>query len=287
VASSTASTAEVRAKAQSRLRWELLAALVRKDLKVKYKDSTLGFAWSLANPLLLLGVYYFVFAVVLKSGIHDFVIYLMSGMLVWNFFSGAVLFAVGAVVGNANLVRKVRFPLTVLPLSSVGFALVHFALQILVLLVVLLVAGYDFLGLQLLLVIPAFAVGLVFTVALAMIVSALNVRYRDVQHILEVAMQAWFWITPMVYPAGQIAKGLHYNGLLYRVYFLDPMAAVVGTFQRAIYVHPYNGTLLTLAAPGYSFYLEQLGVDMVGSLILLWIGIRTFHRFKGDFAEDL
>lgn len=281
------STAQVRANAQSRLRWELLSALVRKDLKVKYKDSSLGFAWSLANPVLLLVVYYFVFAVVLKSGIHDFVVYLMSGLLIWNFFSSALLFSVGSVVGNGNLIRKVRFPLSVLPLSSVGFALVHFGLQILVLIAILLMAGYHFIGLQLLLVIPAFAVGLTFTVALALIVASLNVRYRDVQHILEVAMQAWFWVTPMVYPAGQIAKSLHHNGLLYRLYFLDPMAAVVATFQRAIYDHPYNGSLLTLAAPGYAFYLEQLAAGMFGSLILLWIGVRVFRHLQGDFAEDL
>jgi ABC-2 type transport system permease protein len=279
--------AERRASAQGRLRWELLTALVRKDLKVKYKDSTLGFAWSLANPLLLLAVYYFVFAVVLKSGIHDFVVYLMSGLLVWNFFSSALSFAVTVVVGNANLVRKVRFPLSVLPLSAVGFALVHFGLQILVLLAILLVTGYHFLGLQLLLILPAFAVGIVFTVALSMIVAALNVRYRDVQHIQEVALQAWFWVTPMVYPAGQVLKSLHYNHLLYRLYFLDPMATVVGTFQRAIYVHPNNGALLTLAAPGYAFYLEQLAACMFGSLILLWIGVRVYRHLQGDFAEDL
>ncbi|MHB2022603.1 MAG: ABC transporter permease [Mycobacteriales bacterium] len=281
------STAQVRANAQSRLRWELLSALVRKDLKVKYKDSSLGFAWSLANPLLLLVVYYFVFAVVLKSGIHDFVVYLMSGLLIWNFFSSALLFSVGSVVGNGNLIRKVRFPLSVLPLSSVGFALVHFSLQILVLVVILLIVGYHFIGLQLLLVFPAFAVGLTFTVALALIVASLNVRYRDVQHILEVAMQAWFWVTPMVYPAGQVAKSLHHNGLLYRLYFADPMAAVVASFQRAIYAHPFNGGLLTLAAPGYAFYLEQLAVAMFGSLVLLWVGVRVFRHLQGDFAEDL
>lgn len=281
------STAQVRARAQGRLRWELLSALVRKDLKVKYKDSTLGFAWSLANPLLLLAVYYFVFAVVLRNGVHDFVVYLMSGLLVWNFFANALLFAVGCVVGNANLVRKVRFPLLVLPLSSVGFSLVHFALQLLVLLVILLIAGYHFIGLQLLLVFPAFVVVMVFTVALSLLVSALNVRYRDVQHILEVAMQAWFWLTPIVYPAGQVAKSLKHNALLYRIYFLDPMSAVVATFQRAIYNKPFSGNLLTLAAPGYSFYLEQLAACLVGSLILLWIGVWVFRRHQGDFAEDL
>ena len=112
------------------------SGLVRKDLKVKYQGSVLGFLWSLANPLLLLVVYTFVFQVVLKTGIPQFGFYLMSGLLIWNAFAGAVGTATGAVVGNAGLVKKVRFPLSVLPLSAVGFALVHFVLQLVVLLVV-------------------------------------------------------------------------------------------------------------------------------------------------------
>jgi ABC-2 type transport system permease protein len=120
-----------RTRAQTRVRYELLRNLVRKDLKVKYKGSTLGFAWSLANPLLLLAVYYVVFQVILPGRIPSFAIYLMSGLLVWNAFSSAVTGAATSVVGNANLVKKVRFPLPVLPLSAVGFAAVHFVLQML------------------------------------------------------------------------------------------------------------------------------------------------------------
>src|SRR5512133_3170575 len=103
--------AQQRARAQSRVRWELLSGLTRKDLKGEYQGSALGFLWSLANPLLLLVVYSFVFQVVFKSGIPSFGIYLMSGLLVWNAFSGSLGSACGSVVGNAGLVKKVRFPL--------------------------------------------------------------------------------------------------------------------------------------------------------------------------------
>src|SRR3954452_22900514 len=119
---------EARNRAQTRVRWELLRNLVRKDLKVKYKGSTLGFAWSLMNPLLLLAVYYVVFQLILKGRIPDFAIYLMSGLLIWNAFSGGVSGAASSVVGHDTLVKKMRFPLPALPLSAVGFALVHFAL---------------------------------------------------------------------------------------------------------------------------------------------------------------
>ncbi len=103
-------------------------------------------------------------------------------------------------VGNANLVRKVRFPRVVLPLASVGFAGVHLVLQLLVFFVFLIPFYPDAFGPQLLLLVPALAVAVVFTVAMSLLASALNVRYRDVQHLLEIALLAWFWLTPIVYP---------------------------------------------------------------------------------------
>jgi ABC-2 type transport system permease protein len=279
-----------RGSVQGRLRWELLSGLVRKDLKVKYQGSTLGFLWSLANPLLLLAVYSFVFQVVFKGNgtIPWFGIYLMSGLLIWNAFQSSVMFGSGSVVGSAGLVKKVRFPLLVLPLSSVGFAGVHFVLQMAVLVVVMLLLGFSLFGVQLLLLIPATIVALLFTTALAILVSALNVRYRDTQHLVEVSMLAWFWLTPIVYGAGLIKEHLH---SWYWLYFLDPMATVVATYQRALYAKPYyevNGVQkLVLADPGYSFYLTFLAICGAMSLVLLAFALRVFRRFQADFAEEL
>ncbi len=275
-----------RSRAQTRVRWELLRNLIRKDLKVKYKGSTLGFAWSLANPMLLLVVYTFVFQIVLKSGIPRFGIYLMSGLLIWNAFSGSVSSACGAVVANANLVKKVRFPLAVLPLSAVGFAAVHFLLQLLVLFLVILILGYNLIGPELLLLVPAGAVAITFTIALSLLVSALNVRYRDTSHLLDVALLAWFWLNPMVYAFGLIQNRLHEWTW---VYLLNPMAVVVITFQRAIY-DPGGGS--TSSPPiqadlGYEFYLEHLAVAGAISIALLWVGFHVFRTMQADFAEDL
>lgn len=281
-------TLDRRSRAQTRVRLELLRNLVRKDLKVKYKGSTLGFAWSLANPLLLMAVYYVVFQIILPGRIPSFAIYLMAGLLIWNAFSGSVSGACGSVVFNANLVKKVRFPPAVLPLSAVGFALVHFVLQLGVLFVVIAALQWDFLGYQLLLIFPALLVALLFTVALAMLVSSLNVRYRDTQHLLDVALLAWFWLNPIVYDVDLIRAHLHAWTWLY---FLDPMATVVATFQRAIYKEPYatvNGKrTLILADPGYTWYLEHLALVGGASLALLGLGYWVFHRLQADFAEDL
>src|SRR5215218_11327320 len=232
--------ADARAAAQSRVRLELLTELVRKDLKVKYKNSALGFIWSLANPLLYLAVFTLVFEVFLDNGISWFAVLFMSGLLVWNFFNLSTLSATGAVVGNANLVRKVRFPRIVLPLSSVGFAGVHFTLQMLVFLLFLVPAYPEAFGPQLWLVVPALAVAVAFTVAMSLLASALNVRYRDVEHLLEIALLAWFWLTPIVYPVTVVRDRLAGAGLLwmFRCYMANPMAGVVVAMQRAIYNHP-------------------------------------------------
>ena len=108
---------------------ELLVGMVRKELKIKYKNSVLGFAWSLLNPLLYLVVFYVAFELILKSSVPSFPIYLLSGLLVWNLFSGGLAAATSSVVGNSGLVKKVSFPREILPLAAVGSILVHFFLQ--------------------------------------------------------------------------------------------------------------------------------------------------------------
>lgn len=286
------SAADMRAAAQSRIRWELLANLIRKDLKVKYKNSALGFLWSLANPLLYLAVFGLVFTQFLKNGVPEFWVLFMSGLLVWNFFNLSTLSATGVVVGSANLVRKVRFPRVVLPLASVGFAGVHFVLQMLVFLVTLLAFYRDFLGPQLVLLLPALAVALLFTVAMALLVSALNVRYRDVEHLLEIALIAWFWLTPIVYPI-RVVQDLLIPRHLFVLFMANPMTAVVASIQRAIYRHPLvlrtdnHQPYQILAADGYGFYLKWLGIAGATSVVLLAIGLLVFQRMQADFAEEL
>jgi ABC-2 type transport system permease protein len=283
------SAADLRAAAQSRIRWELLASLVRKDLKVKYQSSALGFVWSLANPLLYLAVFTMVFNVFLRVGVPNFAVHFMTGMLCWNFFLMATGSATGSVVGAGNLVKKVPFPRVVLPLASVGFAAVQSLLQFGVFVAFLLAFYRDFLGPQLWLVVPALAVLLTFTLAVSLLVSSLNVVYRDVQHLYELLTLAWFWLNPIVYPVVFARDAL---GSLDWVYMLNPIAAVVTAMQRAIYVHyaPTGGGWQggpVLAAEGYGFYVQWLGVAAVMSVALLALGMWTFRRLQRNFAEEL
>lgn len=280
----SAVTARDRGRNQRRVRWELLTGLVSKDLKVKYQGSVLGFLWSLVNPLTLLVVYTFVFSVVLGSGLPRFGYYLLSGLLVWNLFAGSVSMATDAVVGNAGLVKKVHFPLGVLPLTPIGFNTVHYALQTVVLVAVMLITGdTDFLGPDLLLLVPAIVVAVLFTVALSFLVAALNVRYRDTKHLVEVLLMAGFWFSPIVYSvsASQIDGKLADYHLTW-LYLNNPMTAVVMASQRALYAETS-----VLPSDSVTFYLEHLALSLVVVLPMLALGLFTYRRMSADFAEEL
>jgi ABC-2 type transport system permease protein len=251
---------------------ELLVALVRKELKVKYKNSALGFAWSLLNPLLYLVVYYYVFEVMLGSGIPNFPLFLLSGLLVWNLFSTSAVTGVSAIVANGSLVKKVSFPREVLPLAGVGAALVHFLLQTIA--------------------IPGLLVTLLLAAALAILLSAANVYARDTQHLLELVMLMWFWLTPIVYPYRLVQDKLDAHGISW-IALLNPMTSVTLAFQRALYGHVdsagrgSSGAEILPAHAGALWYLGNLALVAAGAAVLLVLAIMVFDRVEGSFAEEI
>jgi ABC-2 type transport system permease protein len=269
---------------------ELLVGLVRKELKVKYKDSVLGFVWSMLNPALYLTVFYILFTYVLPNGIPYFAVFLLSGLLVWNLFSTALPSATGAVVGNSTIVKKVAFPREILALASVGAALVHFFLQCIVLLVALAVFRQPPAPSYLPLLVPALLALLLFAAATGVFLSAVNVYLRDTQHLLELVLLAWFWGTPIVYPYRQVADRLGHMAWVYR---LNPVTPIVLTFQRAIYnkLEPVGkgGGIVKILPPfaGQWWYLSQLLVVIGASAVLLCLALKFFGRVEGNFAEEL
>src|SRR3974390_3335331 len=216
---------------------ELLVGMTRKELKVKYKNSVLGFAWSLLNPLLYLVVFYVAFQVILKAGIPSFPIWLLSGLLVWNLFSTGLGAATGSVVANAGLVKKVSFPREILPLASVGSMLVHFFLQSAVLFAVLAIVRWHVAWAYLPMLPIALVALLLVTGALGILLAAVNVYLRDTQHFLELALLAWFWVTPIVSPFQTVARKLHIpatstlSHIFARVWMANPVTPVVLIFQ--------------------------------------------------------
>jgi len=270
---------------------ELLVGMTRKELKIKYKNSILGFAWSLLNPLLYLVVFYIAFVKILGSGVPEFPIFLLSGLLVWNLFSTGLGAACSSVVANAGLVKKVAFPREILPLAAVGSMLVHFFLQSLVLFAVIAIlwrpVAWEYVALLPL----ALVALLLLTGALGILLSATNVYLRDTQHFLELALLAWFWVTPIVY--GFMTIGAR-KSFFAKVYMLNPVTPIVLMFQRAIYAKLDNPAV-PVGDPGHQIlphwqltgYLAYLGYSFAIGAIMLVIAITVFGRSEANFAEEL
>lgn len=272
---------------------EILLNLIRKELKVKYAASVLGAVWSLLSPLVYLAVFAFV-ARVLGAGIPDYPVYLLSGLLAWNLFSSSMTSGARAVLDNSNLVKKVAFPHEILPLSTVGVALADFALQSAVLMLYILVSGYGIDLPELALWPLAFVALVVLTVALSLWFSALNVRYRDVGHLLNIGLLVWFWATPIVYAGHQVEKVVFANDIggtgLFTAYLLNPLVGIVAGFQAALYGtgRPAGATepVLFTRGPGERYTIVLL-VVLGASLVLLRLAWGYFFRRSGDFAEEL
>jgi ABC-2 type transport system permease protein len=265
---------------------EILSNLIRKELKVKYVASVLGAIWSLLNPLVYLAVFTFVTRV-LGNGLPDYPVYLLSGLLAWNLFSASTIGGSRSVIDNANLVKKVSFPREILPLASIGVALVDYGLQMIVLLIfIVATVGLHVPNLALLPL--ALAALLVFTCALTAWIAALNVRYRDVGHLLNIGLLVWFWVTPIVYASGLVQQHLRGREVLKVLYFCNPLTAVVEGMHRALYVvDPLpDGTRATWDMPLGSLALVLAAV-LVVSMVFLRYTWGSFFARSGDFAEEL
>jgi ABC-2 type transport system permease protein len=267
---------------------EVLLNLVRKELKVKYTASVLGAVWSLLNPVVFLAVFSFV-VYVTKNQMPHFPVYLLSGLLGWSLFSNSLLLGARSVVDNASLVKKVYFPREILPLASIGVTLVDFVLQSAVLLLFMLVTGYG-VHLHALWMYPLSIVTLlVFTLAVTLWVAGLNVRYRDVQHLLNLGLLVWFWMTPIVYQGALVQTFLTDNrpDTLWNLYLLNPLATIVFGFQRALYGVVSPGGQDVLPDVSLTWMAGMLLAVLAASLLLLAFTWRLFFHLSGDFAEEL
>jgi ABC-2 type transport system permease protein len=270
---------------------ELIVYLVRTEIKVKYKNSVLGIVWSMLAPAMSLAIYWFVFSIVLKNGIPNFVIFLFAGLLIWNLFQFGVLTGTGTVVANAGIVKKVSFPREILALASVGSACVFFFFQAIVLVIFLVVLhtvpAFAYLPVLLL----ALITGIVLASAIAVLLSAVNVYLRDTQHLIEVILTAWFWACPIVYSfQAQIEIRLGPRGLTW-IYFLNPLVPLVLSFQRCLYAHTVvsvHGVPTAVLPPnGMLWYAGlDLGVLFLSAILFLF-AVAAFSRLEGNFAEEL
>lgn len=272
---------------------EVLANLTRKELKVKYAASVLGAVWSLLNPLVYLAVFTFV-TQVLGTNVPHYPVYLLSGLLAWNLFSASVSTGSRAVLDNANLVKKIAFPREILPLSSIGVALVDFVLQMAVLLAIMVVSGYGLTMPELALLPLAILALIAFTTMLTLLLAAMNVRYRDVGHLLNIALLVWFWATPIVYASGLVQQELGCGDILgfgcklvEFLYWLNPLTPVVEGMHRALYVTRSPEGTQVLYDVSLGWLALVLAAVVVASVVLLRFTWGYFFSRSGDFAEEL
>ena len=248
----------------------------------------LGAVWSLLNPIVFVAVFSFV-VVVLDNNIDWYPFLLLSGLLAWNLFSVSLSSGAQSVIANANLVKKVYFPREVLPLSTVGVALFDFFIQSAVFFAFMMAFRFGFVLANIWLYPIAFIALVLFTTAVCMWVSALNVRYRDVQHLLGLALLVWFWMTPIVYSAHPVQTKLSEHTVagvsLWHVFLANPVAWIVFGFQRALYHAPREDEVLAGMSTGQ--LAAGLGVVIAVSAALCYLTWRAFFSFSGDFAEEL
>lgn len=252
---------------------QLIVALTARDLKARYRGSILGFFWSLANPLLLLGVYTLVFTIFFpQQVVRNYPLFLFAGILPWTFFSAAVLESTTSISGNAGLIKKVMFPAEALPLVVVLSHLVHFALALPILFAAMI--AYAALGLTTIpvtaLLVPFLMIlQTIFTAGVVMCVASAAVLLRDLRDIIANLMQLGFFITPIIYLIDNIP-----SRILRALLRLNPMTPFVVSYQDVLFWGHLPGLADTLLMVAYA-------------LAAMLAGFFVFDRLRDTLAEAI
>lgn len=246
---------------------DLIRELVSRDLKLLYKRSVLGVAWTLLNPLLQLLVFAFVFRSVLNVNIPQYASFAFSGLLIWIWTQTSLFQSTGLITGNRPLIRQPGFPIAVLPIVTVTTGLIHFLLALPVLFLFMILNGVQLTGYILLLPL-LLALQFILTVSFAYPFAALNVTFRDTQHTLGVLLQLMFYLLPIFYDLNQVPKHLR------SFYALNPMVTLLESY-RAILIYGQPPTWQSL-----------LGLIVISG-ILLPIGYRIFKQQSQRFVEEI
>ena len=260
---------------------ELFTNLTLRELRGKYKRSALGWTWSLINPLVNMLLYSFVFGLILDvkpevgdpSGLRNFAFFLMCGLLPYTFLANALSGGSGSLIANSNLVKKVYFPRDVLVAANTASWLVSFGIELAVLSVALLFVGNIVLPwLPAILVLVALQALFVYGVALML--SVLTVYFRDLEHLIGLALQVWFYSAPIIVPLSLVKDKIGDIGWVWTLYNLNPLTRFVEAYRDLF----YSLRLPTLTESAYL---------VVVPVLTLVAGYAVFRRFEGRLAEEL
>jgi lipopolysaccharide transport system permease protein len=249
----------------------LIQTLVARDLKARYRGSALGFLWSFINPLMLLGIYTFVFTKILPDAhtkeLQPFALFMFCGILPWTWFSSSLSEASASLIAGGNLIKKVLFPAEVLPIVSVLANMIHFFLGLPILIAFLIYYQKPPDAFDLVWFPVTVLVQLIFTVALVLALSALTVHFRDLRDIISNLLTLWFFATPIIYPMG-LAQGLSKRAL-----DMNPMTHIILPYQEILF---YTGDI------GHWKWLLATGA---ASIVFFFAAYWLFDRLRDSFAE--
>ena len=267
---------------------ELLVNLTLRELRSKYKRSTLGWAWSVINPAVTIIVYTVVFGIILDqdgpigvpSGLHNFAFFLMTGLIPWLFLSNGINASVGSLTGNEGLIKKVYFPRFVLPTAAVLATLASFGIEMCVLAVLLLAIAHNMILPYVPAVVIVIAIEVVFVLGLGLLFAPLNAYFRDVSHFVMILLNVWFWATPILWeesllidPAtGQSKQVFGINATL--LVSLNPMTH---------FIRAYRALLYDLRYPAATTWMTMIVVSFSAMLL----GALVFRRLAANLAEEL
>lgn len=239
---------------------ELLRNLVIRDIKVRYKRSVLGFAWVMLNPLLMMLVLYIVFSGLFKITTENYIAYLLSGIILWSFFSQSTSTSVVSFLGNSNLIKKVYIPKAIFPLSVVVSAMINFIFSLVPLFIIFFITGTS-VGPHLYLLPAILIMVAVFSFGISLILSTLTVFFHDAQYIYEVLLLAWMYMTPIFYPESIIPQKFIF------IFHLNPFYHFLSIFRGALYMDT-------------AFLFDNLLYGVLFSISALSIGWFIYNRYK-------
>jgi lipopolysaccharide transport system permease protein len=245
---------------------DLLYFLVLRDIKVRYKQTALGVAWAVLQPLLTMVVFTAIFGRLagVPSDGEPYPIFVFAGLLPWNFFNQAVTNSSNSLVGNAGLITKVYFPRLVIPTAAVGAGLVDFAIASLILFAMAFHYGVSF-GAGMLMMLPLALLTTLFAIGVGMWMSALNVKYRDVRYALPFILQIWMYVTPIIYPVTFIPARWRW------LIALNPLSGIIQGFRSAIFARPFDW--------------NAIAVSTAVTFLVLICAAFEFRRMEREFAD--
>ena len=246
----------------------MVSSLIKRDLRGRYKGSILGFAWTFLNPLLQLAVYTFVFSNIMRAGIEDYYLFLFVALIPWLFFSTSISAGASCILAQKEMIKKIYFPREVIPISHVTCSLVNMLLTFIVVFAVLIISGKGLNPAALVYLPVVILAEYILAISVTMVVSALTVYFRDLEHIMAIVVMAWQFLTPVMYSIDMVPEDM------LSVFNINPMTPIIVAYRDILYYKqaPKLQTLLH----GFLF-----------SLALLAIGWFVFGRLKKHFAEEL